>query len=89
MGRFQDGDREQRRQALQQQDVHNTLVMEHLVSAEAQDLLPWTLQGRTPATPFSQLWIAATIQSLDDFEIERLTALPAGIRNDVVVDSCR
>ena len=60
---------------LQQEGVHPKVV-EHLVSAGAQDLLPGTLQGRKPPEPFRQLWIAAAMQSLDDVQIERLTARP-------------
>ena len=75
LGRLRNGDWEQPRQALQQQGVHSEIV-EHLVSAGAQDLLPGNLQGRKPAEPFRQLWIAAALQSLYDVEIVRLTALP-------------
>ena len=75
LGRLGDGDWEQLRQALQQQGVHPKVV-EHLVSAGAQDLLLGSMQGRKPAEPFRQLWIAAAMQSLDDIEIERLKARP-------------
>ena len=60
---------------LQQQGVHPKVV-EHLVSAGAQDLLPMALRGRKPTVPFLQLWIAAAMQSLDDVEIVRLKARP-------------
>ena len=73
LGRLRDGDWEQPRLALQQQGVHPRVV-EHLVSAAAQDLLPGTMQGRKPAEPFRQLWIAAAMESLDDVEIVRLKA---------------
>ena len=75
LGRLRNGDWEQLRQVLQQEGVHPKVV-EHLVSAGAQDLLPGTLQGRKPPEPFRQLWIAAAMQSLDDVQIERLTARP-------------
>ena len=75
LGRLRAGDWEQPRQALQQQGVHPKVV-EHLVSAGAQDLLAGSMQGRKPAEPFRQLWIAAAMQSLDDVEIERLKARP-------------
>ena len=75
LGRLRDGDWEQPRQELQQQGVHPSVV-EHLVSAAAEDLLPGTKQGRKPAEPFRQLWIAAALQSLDDVEIVRLMARP-------------
>ena len=75
LGRLGDGDWEQLQQALQLQGVHPKVV-EHLVSAGDQDLLPGSMQGRKPAEPFRQLWIAAAMQSLDDVEIERLKARP-------------
>jgi serine/threonine-protein kinase len=75
LGHLRDGDWEQPRQALLKQDVHPQVV-EHLVSAAAQDLLPGTMQGQKPAEPFRQLWIAAAMQSLDDVDIERLVARP-------------
>ena len=75
LGGLSDGDWEQPRQGLLQQGVHPRVV-EHLVSAGAQDLLPGSMQGRKPAEPFRQLWIAAAMQSLDDVEIEWLAARP-------------
>ena len=75
LGRLRNGDWEQPRQTLQQQGVHPRVV-EQLVSAGAQDLLPGTKQGLKPAEPFHQLWVAAAMQSLDDVEIVRITARP-------------
>ena len=75
LGRLGDGDWEQLRLALQQQGVHPKVV-EHMVSAGAQDLLAGSMPGRKPAEPFRQLWIAAAMQSLDEVEIERLKARP-------------
>jgi len=75
LGRLGAGDWQPPRQALLKQGVHPRVV-EHLVSAGAQDLLPVTMRGRKPADPFLQLWIAAAIQSLDDVEIVRLKARP-------------
>ena len=75
LGRLGDGDWQQLQQALQLQGVHPKVV-EHLVSAGDQDLLPGSMEGRKPAEPFRQLWIAAAIQSLDDVEIVRLKARP-------------
>ena len=80
LGRLSDGDWEPPRQALRRQGVHPKVV-EHLVSASSRDLLRGTLQGRKPAEPFRQLWIAAAMQSLDDVEIERITARPLEITN--------
>ena len=75
LGRLRAGDWQQPREVLLKQGVHPRVV-EHLVSAGAQDLLPVTMRGRKPANPFLQLWIAAAIQSLDDVEIVRLKARP-------------
>ena len=75
LGRLRAGDWERPRQRLLQQDIHPK-VLEQLVSAGAQDLLTGSIQGRKPAEPFLQLWIAAAMQSLDDVEIERLKARP-------------
>lgn len=75
LGRLGDGDWEQPRQALVQQGIHPNVV-EELVSASSEVLLPEFMQGRKPAEPFLQLWIAAAIQSLDDVEIVRLKARP-------------
>ena len=75
LGRLRNGDWEQPRQTLQQQGVHPRVV-EQLVSAGAQALLPGTKQGLKPAEPFRQLWVAAAMQSLDDVEIVRITARP-------------
>ena len=76
LGRLGNGDWQQLRQALQQQGVHRNVV-EHLVSAGAQDLLAGPMQGRKPANPFLQLWIAAAIQSLDEVEICLLYTSPS------------
>jgi len=75
LGRLRAGDWQQPREVLLKQGVHPRVV-EHLVGAGAQDLLPVTMRGRKPADPFLQLWIAAAIQSLDDVEIVRLKARP-------------
>ena len=75
LGRLNAADWQQPREALLKQGVHPRVV-EHLVSAGAQDLLPVTMRGRKPTDPFLQLWIAAAIQSLDDVEIVRLKARP-------------
>ena len=75
LGRLSDGDWEQPRLALVQKGVH-LRVVEYLVSAAAQDLLPVTMRGCKPTDPFLQLWIAAAIQSLDEVQIMRLTAHP-------------
>ena len=75
LGRLGAGDWQQPREALLKQGVHPRVV-EHLVSAGAQDLLPMALWGRKPADPFLQLWIAAAIQSLDYVQVVRLKARP-------------
>jgi serine/threonine-protein kinase len=75
LGRLRAGDWQQPREALLKQGVHPRVV-EHLVSAGAQDLLPVTMRGPKPAEPSRQFWIAAAMQSLDDVEIVRLKARP-------------
>ena len=75
LGRLSDGDWDQPRQALVQQGIHPNVV-EQLVSAGSKALLPEFMQGRKPAEPFRQLWIAAAMQSLDGVEIVRLKARP-------------
>jgi serine/threonine-protein kinase len=75
LGHLRAGDWQQPREVLLKQGVHPRVV-EHLVSAGAQDLLPVTMRGPKPAEPFRQLWIAAAMQSLDDVEIVRLKARP-------------
>ena len=75
LGRLSDGDWEQPRVALVQQGIHPNVV-EQLVSAGSKALLPEFMQGRKPAEPFRQLWIAAAMQSLDGVEIVRLKTRP-------------
>ena len=80
LGRLSARDWEQPRQELLKQGVHPRVV-EHLVSAGAQDLLPGFIDGLKPAEPFRQLWIAAAVQSLNIVEIERLMAHPVELTN--------
>ena len=80
LGRLSDGDWAQPRKALVQQGVH-LKVVEHLVSAGSQALLPGSMQGRKPAEPFRQVWIAAAMQNLDDTEIVRLKVSPLKTTN--------
>ena len=75
LGRLSNGDWEQPRVALVQQGIHPNVV-EQLVSAGSKTLLPEFMQGRKPAEPFRQLWIAAAMQSLDGVEIVRLKGRP-------------
>ena len=75
LGRLSDKDWEQPRVALVQQGIHPNVV-EQLVSGGSKALLPEFMQGRKPAEPFRQLWIAAAMQSLDGVEIVRLKTRP-------------
>ena len=75
LGRLQDADWEQPRQELEKQGVHPRVV-EQLVTAGAQTLLPGDAQGGKPAEPLRQLWFAAAVQSLADVQIERVQARP-------------
>ena len=73
LGRLSDGDWKQPRQVLVQQGVH-LKVVEHMVSAGSDALLPGSMQGWKPVEPFRQVWIAAAMHNLDDIEIVRLKA---------------
>ena len=76
LGRLKDSDWRTQRQALIKQGV-NDRVIEQLVSAGAQNLLPGSGEGRKPPEPYTQLWYAAALRSLADVQIERVTAKPA------------
>ena len=52
----------------------NSRVVEQLVSASAQALLPGVPAGVKPPEPFRQLWIAAALRSLEDVRIEQVQA---------------
>ena len=73
LGRLKDADWQKQRQALVQQGV-NARVVEQLVSASAQTLLPGVATGVKPPEPFRQLWFAAALRSLEDVRIEAVKA---------------
>ena len=73
LGRLKDADWQKQRQALVQQGV-NVRVVEQLVSASAQTLLPGVATGVKPPEPFRQLWFAAALRSLEDVRIEAVKA---------------
>lgn len=75
LGRLKDLDWQKQRQALVQQGV-NTRVVEQLVSASAQTLLPGVATGVKPPEPFLQLWFAAALRSLEDVRIEKVRSRP-------------
>ncbi len=76
LGHLKDSDWRAQRQDLIKQRV-NDRVVEQLVSAGAQHLLPGSGQGRKPPEPYLQLWYAAALRSLADVQIERVKAQPA------------
>ena len=51
-------------------------MVEQLVTASAQNLLPGVAAGAKPPEPYRQLWYAAAMRSLDDVRIESVTARP-------------
>ncbi|KZR84429.1 Serine/threonine-protein kinase B [Synechococcus sp. MIT S9504] len=73
LGQLKPGDWQTQRQALVSQGVNNKVV-EQLVSASAQALLPGVPAGVKPPEPFRQLWIAAALRSLEDVRIEQVKA---------------
>ena len=73
LGRLTDADWRQQRDLLTQQGV-DPRVVEQLVTASAQSLLPGVAMGAKPPEPYRQLWFAAAMRSLDDVRIESITA---------------
>ena len=73
LGRLNNSDWQKQRQTLLQQAV-NSRVIEQLVSASAQTLLPGVATGVKPPEPFQQLWLAAARRILDDVSIEEVAA---------------
>jgi len=73
LGRLKDADWQKQRLALVQQGV-NARVVEQLVSASAQTLLPGVATRVKPPEPFRQLWFAAALRSLEDVRIEAVKA---------------
>ena len=73
LGQLKPADWQRQRQALVSQGVNNKVV-EQLVSASAQALLPGVPAGVKPPEPFRQLWIAAALRSLEDVRIEQVKA---------------
>jgi serine/threonine-protein kinase len=75
LGRLKAADWRKQRELLTQQGV-DARVVEQLVTASAQNLLPGVAAGAKPAEPYLQLWYAAAMRSLDDVRIEAVTARP-------------
>ncbi|QNI57078.1 serine/threonine protein kinase [Synechococcus sp. BIOS-U3-1] len=73
LGQLKPADWQRQRQALVSQGV-NSKVVEQLVSASAQALLPGVPPGVKPPEPFRQLWIAAALRSLEEVRIEQVKA---------------
>jgi len=75
LGQLKGADWQKQREALTKQGV-NPRVVEQLVSASAQNLLPGVVSGSKPPEPYLQLWYAAAMRGLGDVRIEKLTARP-------------
>ncbi|MEB3158961.1 MAG: serine/threonine protein kinase, partial [Synechococcus sp.] len=75
LGRLNEADWRKQRDLLTQQGV-DARVVEQLVTASAQPLLPGVAMGAKPPEPYRQLWFAAAMRSLDDVRIETLVAKP-------------
>ena len=75
LGRLNEADWRKQRDLLTQQGVDGRVV-EQLVTASAQPLLPGVAMGAKPPEPYRQLWFAAAMRSLDDVRIETLVAKP-------------
>ncbi|MFM7086323.1 MAG: serine/threonine protein kinase [Cyanobium sp.] len=69
LGSFSEGDWRQRQEGLVQQGIAPP-VLQQLISASAQGLLPARSGEEIPAEPFRQLWYAAAEQVLDSLRIE-------------------
>ena len=75
LGRLREADWRKQRDLLTQQGV-DFRVVEQLVTASAQSLLPGVATGAKPPEPYRQLWFAAAMRSLEDVRIETLSARP-------------
>ena len=75
LGRLREGDWRKQRDLLTQQGV-DARVVEQLVTASAQNLLPGVTTSTKPSEPYRQLWFAAAMRSLDDVRIEAIAARP-------------
>ena len=75
LGSYGDGDWKQRQRGLLEQGL-SSAVLQQLVSANAQNLLPGRASSAMPPEPFRQLWYAAVEQSLASIQIEPIQARP-------------
>ena len=75
LGSYGDGDWKQRQRGLLEQGL-SSAVLQQLVSANAQNLLPGRASSAMPPEPFRQLWYAAAEQSLASIQIEPIQARP-------------
>ena len=73
LGRLKAVDWQKQREVLTRKGV-NPRVVEQLVSASAQNLLPGVMSGSKPPEPYLQLWYAAAMRGLADVQIETLKA---------------
>jgi serine/threonine-protein kinase len=75
LGSYGDSDWRQRQRGLLDQGL-SSAVLQQLVSANAQNLLPGRASSAMPPEPFRQLWYAAAEQSLASIQIEPIQARP-------------
>lgn len=75
LGQLKSTDWQEQKESLLNQGVSG-LVVEQLVTAGAQNLLPGSVQGQKPPEPYLQLWYAAALGSLADVQIEQVEAKP-------------
>ena len=75
LGRLKEADWRKQRDRLTRQGI-DARVVEQLVTASAQNLLPGLTTGTKPPEPHRQLWFAAALRSLDDVRIEAIAARP-------------
>lgn len=78
LGGFQQADWERRQQDLLRQGI-SASVLRHLVSANAQHLLPGRPGSDIPPEPYRQLWYAAADQVLQNLRIEPIQTSSASI----------
>jgi len=76
LGDLENNDWQKQRKDLMAQGV-NARVVEQLVTAGAQNLLPGAFNIDKPAEPYLQLWYAAALRSLADLQIEMLETRPS------------
>ena len=78
LGSLHDADWRGSSRRLTDQGIHPS-VLEQLVGAAARDLLPGDVADRMSEEPFRQLWIAASMRTLDALRVETIAARPVEV----------